>query len=50
MLDRSITVTNPSITRYVVDNLSSGTWYFAVSAVSSQGASSNASNVATKTI
>jgi putative Ig domain-containing protein len=50
MLDRSITVTNPSITRYVVDNLSSGTWYFAVSAVSSQGASSSASNVATKTI
>jgi hypothetical protein len=50
VLDRSITVTNPSITRFVVDNLSSGTWYFAVSAVSSQGASSSASNVATKTI
>jgi hypothetical protein len=49
-LDRSITVSNPSITRYVVENLSSGTWFFAVSAVSSQGASSSASNVATKTI
>ena len=50
MLDRSVTVTNPSITRFVVDNLSSGTWYFAVSAMSNQGASSSASNVATKTI
>jgi hypothetical protein len=50
VLDRSITVTNPSMTRFVVDNLSSGTWYFAVSAVSNQGATSSASNVATKTI
>jgi len=49
-LDRSITVSNPSITRYVVENLSSGTWYFAVSAVSTGGSSSSASNVATKTI
>lgn len=50
LLDRSITVTNPSMTRFVVDNLSSGTWYFAVSAVSTGGSSSSASNVATKTI
>jgi hypothetical protein len=50
VLDRSITVTNPSMTRYVVDNLSSGTWYFAVSAVSAGGSTSSASNLATKTI
>jgi hypothetical protein len=34
----------------MVENLSSGTWFFAVSAVNSQGVASNASNVASKTI
>ena len=49
-LDRSISVTNPSVSTYVVENLSSGTWYFAVSTVNGQGVSSSPSNIASKTI
>lgn len=49
-LDRSVSLTNPSLNRYMVENLSAGTWFFAVSAVNSQGVTSNASNVASKTI
>lgn len=49
-LDRSVSVTNPSLSRFMVENLSSGTWFFAVSAVNSQGVASGASNVASKTI
>lgn len=50
VLDRSLSLNNPSLSSAVVDNLSSGTWYFSVSAVNSQGASSSPSNVASKTI
>jgi hypothetical protein len=50
VLDRSISLTNPSLSSALVENLSSGTWFFAVSAVNSQGGSSIASNVASKTI
>jgi hypothetical protein len=35
---------------YVVENLSPATWYFAVTAVNSQGAESSNSNVANKQI
>jgi hypothetical protein len=49
-LDQAISVSNPSINTYVVGNLSSGTWYFAISAVNSQGVRSALSNVASKTI
>jgi hypothetical protein len=49
-LDRSVSLSNPSLSRYMVENLSSGTWFFAVSAVNSQGVASNSSNVASKTI
>jgi hypothetical protein len=49
-LDRSISLTNSSLNRYMVENLSSGTWFFAVSALNSQGVASDASNVASKTI
>lgn len=49
-LDRSVSLSNPSLNRYMVENLSSGTWFFAVSAVNSQGVASGASNVASKTI
>ena len=49
-LDRSVSLSNPSLSRYMVENLSSGTWFFAVSAVNSQGVASGASNVASKTI
>ena len=49
-LDQSINVTNPGLTTYVVPNLGSGTWYFAMYAYTSTGAESDASNVATKTV
>lgn len=50
VLDRSISVTNPSLSTFVVENLSSGTWYFAISTVNGQGVSSSPSNIAAKTI
>ena len=49
-LDQSIGVENPSVSTYVVDNLTSGTWYFAVVAINSAGLSSELSNVGSKTI
>ncbi|MBL8266281.1 putative Ig domain-containing protein [Steroidobacter sp.] len=49
-LDQTVTLDNPSINRYVVENLSSGTWYFAVMAVNSAGTTSQLSNTASKTI
>ncbi|HKQ13551.1 MAG TPA: putative Ig domain-containing protein [Steroidobacteraceae bacterium] len=49
-LDRSVQLTNPSLNTYVVDSLTSGTWFFAVRSVSSSGSGSVLSNVASKTI
>lgn len=49
-LDQTVSVDNPSINRYVVENLSSGTWYFAVAAVNTAGVTSQLSNTANKTI
>lgn len=49
-LDQTVTLDNPSINRYVVENLSSGTWYFAVVAVNTAGATSQVSNTASKTV
>lgn len=49
-LDQQVAVDNPSISTYVVENLSSGTWYFAVVAVNAAGATSQLSNTANKTI
>ncbi|MBN1239296.1 MAG: putative Ig domain-containing protein [Gammaproteobacteria bacterium] len=45
-----VTVSNPGITTYVIDNLTSGTWYFATTAFDSSGLESDYSNVASKTI
>jgi hypothetical protein len=49
-LDQTVRLDNPSINRYVVENLSSGTWYFAVVAVNAAGATSQLSNTASKTV
>lgn len=49
-LSQTVEITNASLSTYVVENLSSGTWYFAVVTVSSGGTTSVLSNVATKTI
>jgi hypothetical protein len=42
--------TDPSQTTYTVNNLSPGTWYFAVSAYTTDGAEGALSDVASKTI
>jgi putative Ig domain-containing protein len=49
-LDQSRQVTNPSVNSFVVDNLSAGTWFFAVRAVNRQGTTSQMSAVASKTV
>jgi hypothetical protein len=49
-LSRSIQVANAGVTRYVVPDLSAGTWYFAVRAYNSTGVESGNSNTATKTV
>jgi hypothetical protein len=49
-LDKSITLANPGLSSYVLENLSSGTWYFTVVAVNSIGMTSPLSNIASKTI
>jgi Putative Ig domain len=49
-LSELVSINNPAINTYVIDNLSSGTWFFAVIAVNSQGVESALSNVASKTI
>jgi hypothetical protein len=49
-LTQSVQITNAGVTSYVVDNLSPGTYYFAVRAFTSGGAESAISNVASKSI
>jgi uncharacterized protein YfaQ (DUF2300 family) len=49
-LDQSVQVANAGLTTYVVPNLASGAWYFAMYAYTTTGAESDASNVATKTV
>lgn len=48
--DNVIDVNTVGVTNFVVENLSQGTWYFAVSALDSSGAESGLSSAATKTI
>jgi hypothetical protein len=45
-----VSLTNAGLTSYLVENLASGTWYFAVTAVDAAGVESPLSNSATKTI
>lgn len=49
-LTQSVNVDSAGITTYVVTNLGTGTWYFAISAYNAAGVESNASNIASKTI
>jgi hypothetical protein len=49
-LSQSVNISNPATTTYTVQNLGTGTWYFAVSAVESDGTSSALSTVVSKTI
>jgi len=45
-----ITINNPGVTTYVVDNLAPNTWYFVSTSLNSSGMESDFSNVATRTI
>lgn len=49
-LSESVVVNNPSLSIYVLDNLTTGTWYFAVAALNTEGVASSLSNIASKTI
>jgi fibronectin type III domain protein len=49
-LNTAVVLSDPNQTTYIVTQLTSGTWYFAVSAYTAQGVQGELSNVATKTI
>lgn len=49
-LNQTISITNSSVTVYVVENLAPATWYFAITAVSGAGNESDKSSVASKQI
>jgi hypothetical protein len=49
-LTRTLQVANPGISRYVVENLTAGTWYFSVRAYSTSGAESTSSNTASTSV
>lgn len=48
--DKTITVSNPGLSSYVIDSLTAGTYYFVVTAYDSQGVESPSSNSASKTL
>ena len=50
VLDQVVSLSNPGLSTYTVNNLASGQWFFAVYAVNSQGIESDISNVGSKTI
>jgi hypothetical protein len=50
LLAQTVSITNPATTSYTIQNLGSGTWYFAVSAAASDGTRSSLSTVVSKTI
>jgi hypothetical protein len=49
-MTRTIQISNPGTTTYVVNNLSPGTYYFSVRAYNSSGAESSPSNTASKRV
>ena len=49
-LSQTVQIANPTVTTYVLTNLASGTWYFAISAYTSGGVEGDLSNVGQKTI
>ena len=49
-LDNTIRLSNPGLTRYLVESLTPGTWYFALVAVDSAGVTSGLSAIKPKTI
>lgn len=49
-LTQSVQISNPGISRYVIENLSPGTWYFALKDYTTTGMESSLSNIASKTV
>jgi len=49
-LNLSITINNPGLTRYVVENLSAARWHFAISSVNSAGVESQRSKTVSKRV
>jgi hypothetical protein len=49
-LTKSVQITNPGIVSYVLQNLSPGTWYFALSSYTNAGVQSSTSPVASTTV
>jgi hypothetical protein len=49
-LTQTVMITNPGLTSYVVDNLASGTWYFAVSSYTAAGTESAVSGIVSTNI
>jgi hypothetical protein len=49
-LSQVVSIATAGISRYVIDNLPGGTWYFAVAAFNAAGVEGDLSNVASKTI
>lgn len=47
---QSINLTNPGLTRYYIDGLGAGTWYFAIIAIDTQGMESSPSTEVSKKI
>lgn len=49
-LTQTATISDPAATAYTLEGLASGTWYFAISVVTSGGAASALSSVVSKTV
>jgi hypothetical protein len=49
-LNQSISVSNPSVSSYVVEDLAAGTWYFSVIAINASGTESVGSNPVSATV
>ena len=49
-LSKTVQISNPGVSSYVIDNLSPATYYFAVKAYNTAGVESQLSNTASKTI
>ena len=50
ILGRTVAITNPGLTRYVVENLQPGVWHFVMTSVNSQGVESRRTDPVSKSI
>jgi hypothetical protein len=50
LLDQNVAVTDPTVTTYTFQNLPSGTWYFALVSIDSEGNQSAPTNVVSATL